>query len=75
MNNRNMNRKLNLEELEMVNGGIWDVIFDIFNESCKVVDEKYIEPAINKVVISTNKVVDDIVDEAAQLGYKIYDAI
>ena len=70
-----MNRKLSQEELEMVNGGIWDVIYDIFNESCKIVDEKYIEPAINKVVISTKKVVDDIVDEAAQLGYKIYDVI
>ena len=75
MNSKNMNRKLSQEELEMVNGGIWDVIYDIFNESCKIVDEKYIEPAINKVVISTKKVVDDIVDEAAQLGYKIYDVI
>ena len=70
-----MKTELTREELEMVNGGIWDVLFDTFKDLCQSAMEEFIDPLINKVELATKVVVNDVADEVVELGNKVYDVI
>lgn len=70
-----MKTELTREELEMVNGGVWDVIIETMKHCYEVVEEKYIDPLINEAKLATKVVVNDVVDEVVELGDKIYDVI